>query len=263
MKSSTAILALALLAGCGGLEEGVNPLATTTAEPDAGTTPPPPPPTPEPRKRTVMTRNPFAGPAGNLLADGDFELSTESQGGGQVGFRAFSGNGAGVRTTKTETGGLCRSGLRCAVFEPDTLFLLRGAAAKDKGNVASVWARVPAEASCDVVNPMLITCDTFAVNKKLTADEAPGPDGWCQYSALIPERTSALCLYLQNSLEKGEVALVDSAVLAPDDGTVSAKSASMWVPSEEVVARLDAMRETLRKTTIVGRPEQRAPLLTP
>ena len=118
--------------------------------PDAGTV-----------KRTVMTRSPFGGPAGNLLVDGDFEMSTVPQAGAQLGWRAFALDGKTPVNINTETGGLCRSGLRCAVVDPTMQILIRGAsAAQGKGNMASGWAKVPSGAYCKVIRPLTVDCGT-------------------------------------------------------------------------------------------------------
>ena len=70
---------------------------------------------PEPRIRTVETRNPWGGALGNLFVDGDFEFSVVLQGSSpQAGWFAFSNNGQGY--VRGETGGLCKSGMRCAVM---------------------------------------------------------------------------------------------------------------------------------------------------
>ncbi|MBW2528823.1 MAG: hypothetical protein JRI23_31900 [Deltaproteobacteria bacterium] len=76
----------------------------TSTPPDAGA-----------RRRTVMTRNPWGGPPGNLVVDGEFELSVTPSG-GQTGWRAFHFSG-GLRELQVETGGVCRGGLRCALLQ--------------------------------------------------------------------------------------------------------------------------------------------------
>lgn len=206
-------------------------------------------------RRTVTTRSPFGGPIANHFADGDFELST-SQGTGQYGARAFSvgGNGGGVEFA-IETGGLCRSGLRCAVFAPKTAFLLRGAAAAlEKGNLVSFRARVPPGKPCSTVSGLMITCDTLQTGHTLKAS-TPQPDasGWCSYSSRLAPSPSALCLYIQSKLVNGETALLDSAVMGPDDGTVLPQAAEFFVPTAELVEELEAVRDTIQRTTVVGR----------
>jgi hypothetical protein len=211
-------------------------------------------------KRTVMTRSPFGGPVANHFADGDFELST-SRGSGQYGSRAFSTgtSGGGEVDFAVETGGLCRSGLRCAIFAPKTALFLRGAAAPlGKGNLASFWAKVPAGKTCASVTAVMVTCDTLASGHTIKATSAqPDAAGWCSYGARLAPSPSALCLYIQNKLTGAERALVDSAVLGPDDGTVLPQAAEFFVPTAELTSELASVRETIRKTTIVGRTGER------
>ena len=205
-------------------------------------------------RRTVMTRSPFGGPEANHFADGDFELSTAG-GTGQYGARAFSSSGGGDIGFAIETGGLCRTGLRCAVFVPKTAFLLRGvAAALEKGNVISFWAKIPPTKTCATVTGSMVTCDTLVIGHQLKAT-TPQPDvaGWCSYSARLAASASALCLYIQNKLVNDETALLDSAMMGPDDGTVLPQAAEFFVPTAELVDELAAVRDTIQRTTVYGR----------
>jgi hypothetical protein len=210
-----------------------------------------------------MVRSPFGGPSGNLLADGDFEFSTVGSAGAQLGWRGYTGDGNQTLVVETETGGLCRSGLRCAIVEPSMLMLLRGASAKSTGNVASGWAKIPYKASYGVVRPILISCDTFTVNTVLSAAKyKPDKDGWCHYSNTIPRQDSATCIYVDNTLKEGTWALLDAVVLGPDDGTVHPEDAEFWVPDAATVARLENMRAHELATMPLGRAPRR-PLPTP
>ncbi len=269
-------LALTLLAGfaLAGCSEDATispaPAATTTststatAPSDAG---PPPSATvvnSAAAVRQVLTRNPFGGHPGNNLVDGDFELSTVRGTGHQTGWRAFSSSGTAETEIKTETGGLCHSGLRCAVMESGSLFLLHGAAAEGKGNLASIVAKVPEGKTCAVVKPQAIDCNGTTVLKNLHAeptDNKPAADGWCHYWAEIPPQTSSICVYIESALAAGQVALVDEAQLGADDGTVvkiesahvGSASDEAPVTSAETRARLAAIRALIRSTMPFGR----------
>jgi hypothetical protein len=239
------------LAGCS-VDESLSPVSTAptgTALVDAGPDAPAPLPEAGPWKRSILTRNPIGGPSGNLLIDGDFEHSTVGQPGPQTGWRAFSADGSALLPVKTETGGLCRTGLRCAVLEPKSLQLLRGTAARDTGVIASIWARLPpGSTSCKAVSPILIRMDDFATFTKLAGDKAPDAAGDCHYGARIPEKTDALGIYIENTLETGTFALLDSAVLAPDDGTVQPKAAEFWPPPPDLAERLLTVREAIARS---------------
>lgn len=267
MNRTIGALALALsttLAACGSEPEQLSPLTTSAPPIDAGVDAEPPPPPPPPPmvdggvvKRTVMTRNPFGASVGNHLVDGDFEMSTTYYQ-GQFGWRAFTADGTGEIAMATETGGLCRSGLRCAVLQPKSLMLVRGAAAKGKGNIASAWAKVSGDVSCSKVRPMLIECDAYQVVKQLSLDGSK--DGWCHYALAVGERQSALCLYVENSLPDGATALLDSFFIGPDDGTAHPLSSEVWAPPAETLTRLQNVRARVIATTPFDKPPRpRAP----
>ena len=77
----------------------------------------------------------------------------------------------------------------------------------------------------------MVTCDTLASGHTVKATSAqPDAAGWCSYGARLAPSPSALCLYIQNKLTSDERALVDSAVLGPDDGTVLPQAAEFFVP---------------------------------
>jgi len=258
----TAVTALAALVACAADEERVTQVPPPVVVVDAGAdsdAPPAPtvPPLPGRVKRTVMERSPFGGVPGNLLADGDFELSTVQHSGAQLGWRAYTLDGAGELDTHWETGGLCRSGLRCAIFDPGMLMFGRGTAAATKGNVASVWAKMPIDAKCNAVRPILITCDTFAVDKLLSSGKKDA-DGWCHYSAVLPQQDSALCMYIDSTLKAATYALLDAAVIGPDDGTIHPEEAEFWVPDAATVATLGSLRHLVQSTMPLGRGERRA-----
>lgn len=249
-------ISAALAAGCGGEDLAPNPVPLA-GEAKPGATAPDYPDPPDasagPFKRTVMLRNPLGGPANNLLADGDFDFSTEPEGaGGQLGWRGFSGDGQSLHRVRAETGGLCRSGLRCGVLEPDMILFGRGAAAAGKGLVASGWAKLPEGSDCETVDWKLVVCDSPAGFKPMKADGPADAAGWCHYTALLPEKEQAQCIYITSSLPEGATALIDAAVLAPDDGTVTAKQAELWVPTAEAVAGLEAVQRSIRSRMRFG-----------
>ena len=261
----SALILGAALAGCASSQEQVSPLDSPDpldagAPVDAGPDAAPPKVDAGTLKRTVMTRSPFGGAPGNHLIDGDFELSTVPHAGAQLGWTAYSDTGNGEVDLRTETGGLCRSGLRCAVFEPKTVLFIRGASARGKGNIASAWAKLPEGVACAKVRPILVTCDTLDVGKQLAAS-AKDADGWCQYTAAIGKADLATCVYVENTLATGATALLDAFVLGPDDGTVQPLSSEAWAPEASTVATLQSLRETMIRSMPFGRRPR--PLIGP
>jgi hypothetical protein len=245
--------------GCGDAEP-LSPLAAPKQEQppgpaDAGT---PPPTDAGPVERRVILRNPLGGPPGNLLADGDFELSVQGEGQtSQVGWRGFTNSGE--KNIRLETGGLCRTGLRCAVLEPNSYMYGRGAAASGgKGHLASVWMKPPPEQPCDVASVTLVSCDTIQTFKVLLHPELPDETGWCEFSAALPEKDTGVCILVMAHLGATETALFDSAAVVPDDGTAVQKSAPFWAPTAEMVDALGMAQKRIRDTMPVGRAPARA-----
>lgn len=214
-------------------------------------------------KRTVFTRNPMGDVPNNYFGDGDFELSSSGDQ-EQYAWEAFQimGGSAAQITTEIETGGLCRTGLRCAVMRANQAFFIRGAAASGKGNVVSIWAKVAPTSTCGVVRSVLVGCDTLTGAFGNLKSDATKPDaeGWCHYSQTIEPWPSALCLYVTNALASDETAIVDSALLGPDDGTVHAKKSEAYVPAADVMEGLDAIRSAVKPGPRPRKPRARTSL---
>jgi hypothetical protein len=210
--------AAAALLACNS-EYGLDPAPRMGAEgddrPEVGA-----PATPQASKRRMLVRSPMGGPPGDLLVDGDFEFSVTVGGHGlQTGWRAF----AGVNETalRSETGGLCRSGLRCVAMGSGMLMLGQGTAADDLPMVASLWSKPPAGRDCGAVGASLFVCDDLNDSAELLPDSSePGADGWCHYRRLFPRRDAAMCMFLDANVPPGDVVLVDAASLVPANGTV-------------------------------------------
>ncbi len=249
LSSKTLFLALSLLgtAACSS-EEKVDPIAPPTdgdtsssSSTGAGGGPT--------AKRQVFERNPLGGPPGNLLADGDFERSIvpEYYVGGQYGWLAFSQAGA-QSALVGETGGLCKSGLRCARVAKNAVLFGRGAAAPDEmPHRASIWlkpledfAPSGAESPCDFATGYVIECDSFDIAKELVSPDAPDADGWCEHKAEVPGSKVGYCVYLETSVDT----LADAASLLPAPDLVMTRS--RFQAPDDLAARLAAARGWVR-----------------
>lgn len=255
--------ALSLAAGCADREtvspapattstgSGTTSETGTTTTTDTGTTTDGGPP-----KRTISLRSPLGGPANNLLLDGDFELSTSS-GTGQYAWRKFDAAGSTELPLTVETGGLCRSGLSCAKLHKGEVLFGRGTAAPlGKGHVMAMSTRMPDGVKCNKVTLIAVECDALAVIKVASPAQQP-VNGWCRYQGSFGPSQASVCLYLQNSLAEGQEALVDSAVLGPDDGTVPLEAHILDEPEPldaGAAARMANMRDYLRRTMPFGPP---------
>ncbi len=202
--------------------------------------------------RTVSVRSPWGGPARNLLVDGDFELSISADGHSAANaWYAFDSVKNTERYLRAETGGLCHTGLRCVVLASNMVLFGRGTGAPEGGGLdASVWARVPTGKACDVVLPILLTCE--AGDSPLALNPvSPGPDetGWCSYAASLAKAPVARCLYIESKLVGGESAWVDSAVLL-----------ARVQPLMDVIAAVPYLEPAQRARQVVRRVRDLTPL---
>jgi hypothetical protein len=218
-------------------------------------------PLPGPQKRTVESRAPWAGPVGNLFADGDVEHSITLEGVGvQSGLVAFDAGGNGQIYIRGETGGICRTGLRCGVVTSNMLLLAKGVSAKQSGMRASVWMKPPAERpECNVFDPYLFHCDFSDLLHLDMAPVAlvPDADGWCEYSVAVAEDERGMCMLVENTLFGAETGLIDAAVMLPDDGTAPQPSPAPM--SGDRSQRVQRLGRTIRNTTPIGRLPRREP----
>lgn len=251
-----AVLASTLLVACG--DEGPpNPVPLET--PDIAEAVPP-----GETVRTVEVRNPMSQRPGNLLVDGDFELSIVIEGTGpQAGWRPFDANGFDQRYMRGATGGMCRSGLRCAWLDPGVILLGEGTAANGTGMIASVYTRPPEGFTCSTMSAEVIQCGTFSSTARLFPEsEDPGADGWCYYRARVPRQNRATCMLLQSSVI-GEATLLDDAAIVPDSGQtpLSTRHVIPETKFEPLVGKrreqVRALMEWRRDNTKLGAPLQR------
>ncbi|MBW2456760.1 MAG: hypothetical protein JRI68_19745 [Deltaproteobacteria bacterium] len=252
----------ALLVGCstpiGCASEELNPVPqTTTSSSGAGGAPVPPA-----YRRTVAKRNPLGGRVGNLMVDGDFEHSIIREGSGaQIGWLAFNGDGM-FTYLRGETGGLCRTGLRCGILQSSHSFWGKGTSASEGGMIGEVWAKPPAGRPCGVVTPSLIYCTLsgFQTTMPPVQDEPDG-DGWCQYRVAVTGASRRMCMWIDGLLNPGEQALIDSVALVPADGTAPVRSPEPMAPDR--LARARAAERWVRDRLPFGRPPPVEPVLGP
>jgi len=205
--------------------------------------------------RTVFERNPFGDQVGNLLADGDFELSFGRP--GQQGWIGFAATGQiGL---VAETGGLCRSGLRCARVGTGGGLFARGTSAADQQPMrAEIWAKPMSTPSCEGISASVISCDSFATKALLSGPPATDADGWCVLQADVPRSKVATCIYLENGSDQ-EMLLDDARLVVADDSTSPAPAPIVTSELAELRARKERLRKHLRDTLPLGPP----PLLPP
>jgi hypothetical protein len=214
--------------------------------------------------RTVETRNPFGAAPKNLLADGDFEWSVSGGTGSQFAWLSFAASGAGGVVTKIETGGICRSGIRCAVIDGSTVMLLRGAAAPNKqAMVASIAVKPEKGVACNLITAIALPCDTLkAPQAILTAPAMPDDQGWCVDTVSVAGSDAAVCIYVEAPTLGTRTALVDAAMLLPAEGEES-QPAIEFRAGPALQRRLDRLHEKIRDQMPLGRAPERARLQAP
>jgi hypothetical protein len=168
-----ALAAPALLVGC------AKPAATTPPDAeDAGIGADAEAPGPREVVRTVEQRSPFGNldVPDNLLLDGDFEFTGRS---GQMPWLAFGGLGQG--TLNFATGGLCRSGVRCAALAAGLEMIGWMASPKSGGMNVSLWAKPPS-GNCADLRVFVTDIEGEADGDGLRAQTAKANEGgWCRY----------------------------------------------------------------------------------
>ena len=174
-------------------------------------------------RRTVEDRSPFGNTAarGNLMVDGDFELTGRT---GQMPWIALGPNGTEVLAYAT--GGLCRSGIRCARVAAGKELLGYLASPKDGEIHVVFWVKPHAVCAEAVANVVDVDDPNHAAP---IAAMTPLPDGsgWCRFEGVTPSfaRLSP-ALYVQIDPKSGGDVLVDDAVAtaipAPDGGAPDA-----------------------------------------
>lgn len=174
LLSKTLVLSLALAAAaCGKTDAATAPVEATDAGSDAEA------PGPQAVVRTVETRSPFGNldVPDNLLLDGDFEFTGRN---GQMPWLTFGGTGQG--TLNFATGGLCRSGVRCAALAAGSEMIGWMASPKTGGMNVSLWAKPPSGACTDLrvfVTDIEGEADGDTVFPESTKADS---DGWCHYA---------------------------------------------------------------------------------
>lgn len=208
--------------------------------------------------REVFTRNPWGMPANNLLVDGDFEFSITPYE-GQYGWLLISEASGATLPLNTETGGICRSGLKCGVATKGAILFGRGTSAPElapmRGTLFAKPSEPPAEGAdavkhCkDAIEAYAIDCDSFDIIKKFQSVGAPAADGWCEYGVDVPGRRGAVCIYA--SIAKAS--LMDACTLLPSPEPSPSPVPFSLTTGTESMKRIGAM---IKSRMRFGRPPE-------
>ena len=201
-------------------------------------------------RRTILHRSPFGSleHTDNLLIDGDMEMSS---GAGQTPWIGLS-NG-GQADLLLETGGHCRSGLRCLVLDSHVNSLLGyGVAADDKPLEFWLWAKVPGD-DCSRLTVYLfprMTMNISMFHQVPSETAAPDAEGWCRFHALRNPMDESVGVYVETQLMSNQRIVLDDAVLRPSDGLSPTSVRSLPVSKAEHARIMKTLTPLLRQRWI-------------
>jgi hypothetical protein len=229
----------------------------TQSQPDAAVLPDAAIPPPAAATRTVGHRSPFgdAFQANNLMVDGDFELTGRND---QAPWIVFT---TSQQTLNYETGGHCRSGVRCAVIAPGDALV--GYMASPAAEDAQIRAYIkPDSGKCSDL--VLFEVDLATNNTNGSAQSttsAPAEDGWCFFTGKVPALTyeqPALYLQVAGSAKSKSIIVDQVSVLPVSLAPVHGITMPFVPPSPEVRARIETTTSWLRAHRKFGRNTERS-----
>jgi hypothetical protein len=249
-------LVVASLAGCSNEQTNTQPTPPLTTE--AGVPPPASPP------RTVGHRNPFGDvlQADNLMADGDFELTGRND---QAPWIVF--DSSGQTTLDYDTGGHCRSGIRCASTVAGQFLLGYIASPAQSDFVVRAYAKLDTARCGDA---LVIVIDLANQSTQtIIQPVAPTPDdsGWCSFMGTATNLAyQQPMLYFEIQSSKAKSMIVDQVSALPIEEAPAHKVTPPHVPSAVPAPtdkRIAFAREWIRTHRIFGRPPQRRGPIAP
>ncbi len=232
------------LLGCSNDQPSTQPTPPLVVE--AGVTPASPP-------RTVGHRNPFGDvlQVDNLMADGDFELTGRSD---QAPWTAFDGNGQ--KTLNYDTGGRCRSGVRCAVIQFGDSLVGYMASPPQSDFVVRAYVK-PDTANCADTRVLTIDMTQQGANSTIeVTSQGPDVNGWCEFMG----KASNLAflqpvIYVEIATNRSKQITIDQvSVLPVGESPIHPITIPQTPPPAETLKRVAFITDWIRKHRIVGRP---------
>jgi hypothetical protein len=204
--------------------------------------------------RTVGYRNPFGNvlQPGNLMVDGDFELTGRTDQGPWIAFNEMQG---AQDTLNYDTGGRCRSGVRCGLLSKGDDFI-GYLSSPLLGNFNVRVYIMPEGTNCadaTVVTFDIATNDTGSAVPAMTP--APAADGWCVFQGMAQnlayEQPALLVLLASNAM--GTTLHVDEATVLPMNVVPINGITAMTRASDDVIARANVISSWIRAHRNFGR----------
>ena len=240
MRGAIMMLALCTLCACGTDEPKPSlpaPLPSIDPPPAAGPL------------RTVGYRNPLGNTrvVDNLMADGDFELTGRT---GQMPWQAFDKNGQ--ITLDYDSGGRCRSGVRCGSFTKGQN-LIGFFAFPDTGNVAVTLYGKPETGKCSDLRAYVYDLTgTASATALVQLASTPDVTGWCTYTGVAKGLAKLEpVLYLD---DVGGRILIDEAVALPVSGKLMLEGVPPPPPDGAMLVRAHDIAEWIHRNRPYGAP---------
>jgi hypothetical protein len=215
----------------------------------------------------VITRNPFGATdvRGNLVADGDFEFTGRQQ---QMPWLSFSSRSQA--TLNFETGGRCRSGIRCGAVKQGESVIGWVASPKD-GALDVAIAIKPSSGVCKDVVVRFIDVESDLRNTTIRPPAEPDADGYCSFRGNAPalaDGNPALFVDVVANRDTKVVntAILDSAVvtalpmrLVPGPGLEAARTQQWDTLDATALAKVRFIRAWIRSHRSFGLPKAPPP----
>jgi hypothetical protein len=177
--------------------------------------------------RTVEVRSPFGvnDVEQNLFVDGDFEFTGRSQ---QMPWLRFNDNGQGV--LNYETGGRCRTGIRCAFLKKGD-DVIGWVSSPKTGRLNISFYVLPASGVCNTsVEAYFLDIEDQTGAAAIKGPDAPDATGWCKFEASVRAKPNGqTTLYV--STKDTEIRLDSATAVVP-----STSGGSMLAPPSIALA---------------------------
>jgi hypothetical protein len=208
-------------------------------------------------KRTVEQRSPFGNTSypANLLADGDFEFTGRNE---QMPWIVFGSTGQ--QTLNYDTGGLCHSGIRCALIAPGDALIGYVSSPKKSTMDVSLWISPVSDGhgaslACKFVQVSMTDLSNQGTRTDIHSETEDPIDGWCHFTGSTPNLAGgAPVIYVDFAKGAKASARVDDGVVKPAAGGAAGRLPLLrTVPAAEST-RVAFIAEYLRTHRRYGVP---------